>query len=118
MDKQDPENNAASYQSPQYLPPKCYVLDTSIDNKMDVHLKLGQKKSEDNQEILQSINTAHPRKQKKQRWRTNNAKPNATYERTDAQTKKNPNRRSNVRSKGARILRIFIYHMTSLLFSG
>ena len=39
MDKQDPENNAASYQSPQYLPPKCYVLDTSIDNKMDVQIR-------------------------------------------------------------------------------
>ena len=48
--------------------------------------------SEDTQEMLQSRSTALPRHQQKERWGTKNNKTNATYETTNAQTKKNCNR--------------------------
>ena len=49
----------------------------------------GKKESEDTLEVPQSQSTAFPRHERKEREETNEDTTNATYEITDAQTKKN-----------------------------
>ena len=60
--------------------------------------------SEDTQKTPQSRSTALPRHQMKERWETNNDKTNATYETTDAQTKKNCNRGTALEQSVEKIL--------------